>query len=193
MQRQLWFILFLTVLLYNTYVERAFIFIYYTIWTFTLETIFFGLLMLQSPRIVAIRRHLFEIIFAPSIVVCVGFWIVIAPIYLQSSKPKNAVLVFVTHGLNAIAMITEIKTLKTSVIWKPLLYTLVYNLFLIIYVGAGGRSISGKLPYWYAEYDKAIGWVFFGLAMSAVALVHVCSSTYVWPVRPKRESIQYIV
>lgn len=193
MQRQLWFILFLTVLLYNTYVERAFIFIYYTIWTFTLETIFFGLLMLQSPRIIAIRRHLFEIIFAPSIVVCVGFWIVIAPIYLQSSKPKNAVLVFVTHGLNAIAMITEIKTLKTSVIWKPLLYTLVYNLFLIIYVGAGGRSISGKLPYWYAEYDKAIGWVFFGLAMSAVALVHVCSATYVWPVRPKRESIQYIV
>lgn len=193
MQRQLWFILFLTVLLYHAYVERAFIFIYYTIWTFTLETIFFGLLMLQSPRIVAIRRHLFEIIFAPSIVVCVGFWIVIAPIYLQSSKPKNAVLVFVTHGLNAIAMITEVKTLKTASIWKPLLYTLVYNLFLIIYVGAGGRSISGKLPYWYAEYDKAIGWVFFGLAMSAVALVHVCSATYVWPVRPKRESIQYIV
>lgn len=193
MQRQLWFILFLTVLLYHAYVERAFIFIYYTIWTFTMETIFFGLLMLQSPRIVAIRRHLFEIIFAPSIVVCVGFWIVIAPIYLQSSKPKNAVLVFVTHGLNAIAMITEVKTLKTASIWKPLLYTFVYNLFLIIYVGAGGRSISGKLPYWYAEYDKAIGWVFFGLAMSAVALVHVCSATYVWPVRPKRESIQYIV
>ena len=193
MQRQLWFILFLTVLLYHAYVERAFIFIYYTIWTFTMETIFFGLIMLQSPRIVAIRRHLFEIIFAPSIVVCVGFWIVIAPIYLQSSKPKNAVLVFVTHGLNAIAMITEVKTLKTASIWKPLLYTFVYNLFLIIYVGAGGRSISGKLPYWYAEYDKAIGWVFFGLAMSAVALVHVCSATYVWPVRPKRESIQYIV
>jgi hypothetical protein len=193
MQRQLWFILFLTVLLFHAYVEGGFILIYYTIWTFTLETIFFGLLMLKSPRIVAIRRHLFEIIFAPSIVVCVGFWIVIAPIYLRSSKPKNAVLVFVTHGLNAIAMITEIKTLKTFAIWKPLLYTLIYNLFLIVYVGAGGRSISGKLPYWYAEYDKAVGWVFFALAMSAVALVHVFSATYVWPVRPKRESIQYIV
>ena len=149
--------------------------------------------MLKSPRIAVIRHHLFETIFAPSIVVCVGFWIVIAPIYLQSSKPKNAVLVFVTHGLNAIAMITEIKTLKTSTIWKPLLYTFIYNMFLIVYVGAGGRSISGKLPYWYAEYDKAVGWVFFALAMSAVTLVHVFSATYVWPVRPKYESIQYIV
>ena len=144
MQRQLWFILFLTVSLFHIYVEGAFIFIYYTIWTFTLETLFFGLLMFNSPRIVAIRRHLFETIFAPSIVVCVGFWIVIAPIYLQSSKPKNAVLVFVTHGLNAIAMVTETKTLATGAIWKPLAYTFIYNLFLIVYVVAGGRSISGK-------------------------------------------------
>ena len=193
MQRQLWFILFLTVSLFHIYVEGAFIFIYYTIWKFTLETLFFGLLMFNSPRIVAIRRHLFETIFAPSIVVCVGFWIVIAPIYLQSSKPKNAVLVFVTHGLNAIAMVTETKTLATGAIWKPLAYTFIYNLFLIVYVGAGGRSISGKLPYWYAEYDKPIGWVFFVLAMTAVSLVHLISAMYIWPNRPKRESIQYIV
>lgn len=193
MQRQLWFILFLTVSLFHIYIEGAFIFIYYTIWTFALETLFFGLLMFKSPWIVVTRRHLFETIFAPSIVVCVGFWIVIAPIYLQSSKPKNAVLVFVTHGLNAIAMVTEMKTLAMGVIWKPLVYTFVYNLFLIVYVGAGGRSVSGKLPYWYAEYDKPIGWVFFVLAMTAVALVHLISATYIWPVRQKHESIQYIV
>lgn len=193
MQRQLWFILFVTVILFHIHNEGAFIFIYYTIWTFTLETLFFGLLMLKSPRIVAVRRHLFETIFAPSIVVCVGFWIVIAPIYLQSSKPKNAVLVFVTHGLNAIAMITEMKTLTMGVIWKPLAFTFTYNLFLMVYVGAGGRSISGKLPYWYAEYDKLVGWVFFVLAMIAVSLVHLISASYIWPVPPKRESIQYIV
>lgn len=193
MQRQLWFILFLTVSLFHIYIEGAFIFIYYTIWTFILETLFFGLLVFKSPRIVAIRRHIFETIFAPSIVVCVGFWIVIAPIYLQSSKPKNAVLVFVTHGLNAIAMVTEMKSLTPGVIWKPLVYTFMYNLFLIVYVGAGGRSISGNLPYWYAEYDKPVGWVFFVLAMTAVALVHLISATYIWPNRPKRESIQYIV
>ena len=193
MQRQLWFILFLTVSLFHIYIEGAFIFIYYTIWTFILETLFFGLLVFKSPRIVAIQRHIFETIFAPSIVVCVGFWIVIAPIYLQSSKPKNAVLVFVTHGLNAIAMVTEMKTLTMGAVWKPLAYTFMYNLFLIVYVGAGGRSVSGKLPYWYAEYDKPVGWVFFVLAMTAVALVHLISATYIWPAWPKRESIQYIV
>lgn len=185
----MWCILFLTVLLFHLRAEGAYVFIYYTMWTFTLEIIYFMLLL--TNRLTRIREHLFEIIFAPSIVVCLGFWLVIAPIYLHSSKPKNAVLVFVTHGLNAVAMLTEMKTISMSSIWKPTLYTIVYNLFLVVYAGSGCRSVSGKLPYWYAEYDQPIGWIFFGLAVIAVVLVHVISATYVWPV--KRYSIQYIV
>jgi len=185
----LWFILFLTVLIFHCHSEGAFVFIYYTMWTFSLEIVFFGLSFVKSMK--NIRKHLFEIIFAPAIVVCFGFWIVIAPIYLQSSKPKNAVLVFVTHGCNAIAMLTEMKSISMSSVWKPVLYTIVYNLFLVVYVGSGGRSVSGKLPYWYTEYDKPIGWIFACLAVIAVFIVHVVSAAYIWPVR--RHTTQYIV
>jgi len=185
----LWFILFLTVLLFHCHSEGGFVFIYYTMWTFSLEIVFFGLLLVKSTSV--IRKHLFEIIFAPAIVVCFGFWIVIAPIYLQSSKPKNAVLVFVTHGCNAIAMLIEMKSISMSSVWKPVLYTIVYNLFLVVYVGSGGRSVSGKLPYWYTEYDKPIGWIFACLAVIAVFIVHVVSAAYIWPVR--HHTTQYIV
>ena len=186
-------ILFLTVLLFHCRVEGAFIFIYYTIWTSTFETVFFCLLLTKSPRLVNIRQHIFEMIFAPSIVVCFGFWIVIAPVYLQRSKPRNAFLVFVTHGLNAVAMLTEMRTISLSSVWKPVMYTIMYNLFLIVYVGGGGRSVSGKLPYWYAEYDKPVGWIFFCLAVIAVLIVHIVSAIYIWPVKPKRDTTQYIV
>ena len=188
-----WFILFFIVLSFDAYHEQYYIFIYYTIWTFTLETLYFGLKLLpESPSKKKILRHLFDVIFAPTIVVAIGFWLVIAPIYLSNPKPKNAVFVFVTHGFNAFATIYEIKTISVSSIWKPILYTTVYNLFLIVYVCSGHRSISGKLPYWYAQYDTYIGWIFVVIAIAAVAIVHVISSVYIWPER-KRQFKQYIV
>ena len=194
MQRFLWLILFSTVLLFHAYVERAFILIYYTIWTFILEIIFFSLLILEktNQRLINIRKHIFETIFAPSIVVFVGFWITIAPHYLHSSKPKNAMFVFVTHGCNALAMISEIKSIDVGAIWKPISYTIVYNLFLLVYVGAGYRSISGKLPYWYADYDSPIGWIFFCISVIAVGVTHFLSATYIWPT-PLKATTQYIV
>lgn len=184
MKRYFWFILFTTVLAFDAWREQQYILIYFTMWTFILETVFFALLLLNRPT-----RHLFETIFAPSIVVFIGFWTVIAPMYISRQKPKNAVFVFVTHGCNALAMVGEVKSLTTSSIWKPIVYTIVYNLFLMCYVEAGGRSISGKLPYWYAQYEKPIGWVFMTLTVTAVALVHYISSTYIWPVPQKNAYI----
>lgn len=188
MKKYFWFILFLCVLLFDIWSENTFILIYYTMWTFILETLYFGLLIYGIDS-----KHLFETIFAPSIVVCVGFWLVIAPAYIHSPKPNNAMFVIVTHGFNALAMVTQNKRLSTKSIWKPLAYTFVYNLFLVFYVGAGGRSISGRLPYWYAQYDKPIGWVFFAISLIAVSTVHIISSTYIWPEKRAHESKQYIV
>ena len=188
MQRSFWFILFLSVLMFHAWAEHAFILIYYTIWTFLLETIYFGLLLVGIDS-----KHLYETIFAPSIVVFAGFWLVIAPTYINSPKPNNGMFVLVTHGCNALAMISESRPLTMKSIWKPVVYTIVYNLFLVIYVGAGGRSVSGKLPYWYAQYDRPVGWVFFAIAVMAVTAVHVIASTYIWPIRATRESKQYIV
>lgn len=175
MQRTLWFILFVTVLLFELYTEQQYIFIYYTIWTFTLETLYFGLFLFPN----SIQKHLFETIFAPSIVVFVGFWTMIAP--MCSEIPNNMLFVIVTHGLNAIAMVSEMKNISLRSIWKPIAYTIAYNLFLVVYVGAGGRSISGKLPYWYAQYDKPIGWVFAVVSVISVSIVHIVSAIYMWP------------
>jgi len=188
MKRYFWFILFLSVFAFHAWSEHAYILIYYTMWTFVLEILYFGLLLVGIES-----KHIFDTILAPSIVVFVGFWLVIAPTYLTSPKPNNAMFVVVTHGFNALAMAAESRPLSTSSIWKPVLYTIVYNLFLVVYVGAGGRSVSGKLPYWYAQYDRAIGWVFFGISVLAVAVVHVVASTYVWPERKTNEAKQYIV
>jgi len=184
-----WFVLFFIVLSFDAYHEKYYIFIYYTIWTFTLETLYFGLKLFVKKKY---TQCLLEIIFAPSIVVCVGFWMLIAPIYLRNTKPKNAVFVFVTHGLNALAMIMEITTVRLNAIWKPILYTVIYNIFLITYVCNGYRSISGKLPYWYAQYDTLVGWLFAFLSIVAVAIVHVISSVYIWPEK-KTPLKQYIV
>ena len=183
MQRTIWFILFLCVNVFYIWNEHAYILIYYTIWTFLLETLFFGLFYATSPRLRRLQHHLFETIFAPSIVVFIGFWTMIAPVYMNNDVPKNIVLIFVTHGLNALAMISEMQELTFSCIWKPTLYTIVYNLFLIIYVSSGGRSISGKLPYWYAKYDQSIGWVFAVISTMSVVIVHIISSLYVWPIQ----------
>ena len=194
MQRILWLILFSIVLLFDAYLEGYYLLIYYTIWTFILETLFFLCLVLEkyTPRLVSWRKQLFEIIFAPSIVVCVGFWLVIAPRYIHHSKPRNGVLIAVTHGLNAVAMLTEVRGLPHASVWKPVLYTIIYNVFLMLYVGAGGRSMSGNLPYWYAQYNRPMGWIFAFVSVTAVAAVHVTSSLYIWPVKPK-SSTQYIV
>ena len=186
MQRTLWFILFVTVLLFDLYNEQQYIFIYYTIWTFTLETLYFGLFLMPNT----IQKHLFETIFAPSIVVFAGFWIMIAPMY--SEIPNNILFVIVTHGFNALAMVSEIKSISLRSIWKPIAYTITYNLFLVVYVGAGGRSISGKLPYWYAQYDKPIGWIFAVVSVISVAIVHIVSAIYMWP-QPTQPLKQYIV
>lgn len=189
MRQSFWLILFLSVLAFLTWSEGAFILIYYTIWTFLLETLYFALLLAGIES-----KHLFDTIFAPTIVVFVGFWLVIAPTYISSPKPNNAMFVLVTHGCNALAMTLEVRSLSIASIWKPVVYTIVYNLFLVVYVGSGGRSVSGRLPYWYAEYDKPIGWVFFAISVLAVAAVHVIASTYVWPATKKRPLLkQYTV
>jgi hypothetical protein len=171
---ELWLILFAVVLLFDWFREQQYIFIYYTIWTFTLETIFFALLVAKKE---SYASKLFPFLFAPSIVVCVGFWVLIAPISISTPHFSNIVLTVVTHGLNMIAMILQPYKIYTKDIWKPILYTSVYNIFLAVYVGAGGRSISGKLPYWYAQYDKPVGWVFAGLSICAVSAVHALIST----------------
>jgi len=198
MHRILWFLLFLIVLLFDLWTENSYIFIYYTMWTFVLETLFFSLFLIKSKskskskRIQQIQKYIFETIFAPCIVVFVGFWTVIAPIYMNNKLPKNIFFICVTHGLNAIAIVSEIKHISLCSIWKPITYTILYNLFLIIYVGTGGRSISGKLPYWYAQYDKPIGWAFAVVSVVAVSIVHFISAIYIWPV-PKESAKQYIV
>ena len=103
----------------------------------------------------------------------IGFWVIVAPIHFHQQPPENIFLLVVTHGFNMVAVLTEHKAILQADIWKPILYTVVYNLFLAIYVGGGGRSISGKLPYWYAQYDRPIGWVFAALATTAVTVVHL--------------------
>ena len=65
----------------------------------------------------------------------------------------------------------------------------IYNTFLAIYVGGGGRSISGKLPYWYAQYDQPIGWVFAALAVAATGITHFIIAVP----EPTQISKQYIV
>jgi len=192
MQRTLWFILFTIVLIFDASAENAYILIYYTMWTFISETIFFSLFLIKNKRIQRLQTHIFETIFAPCIVVFIGFWTVIAPVYMHNQIPNNIFFIGVTHGLNAIAIISEIKHIPLKSIWKPITYTMIYNLFLIIYVGTGGRSISGKLPYWYAQYDKPIGWIFAIISILAVAVVHFVSAIYIWPIRQKPTK-QYIV
>ena len=167
-------ILFLIVLGFNIFREGAYIFIYYTIWTFVSETVYFGLLVTNKKNA---AKKLFPFIYAPSIVVCVGFWVMIAPLSSSTATGTNIVLVLVTHGVNMFAMLLQPYKILQKDAWKPLVYTLAYNLFLAIYVGRGGRSVSGKLPYWYAQYDRPIGWIFGFLAISAATAVHILTST----------------
>ena len=170
---QLWFVLFSVVLIFVYVREQQYIFIYYTIWTFILETIFFALLVFKKEYI---AKKIYPVVYSPAIVVCVGFWVIIAP-SAKSRAITNLVFTIVTHGLNAFALILQPYKIYMTDLWKPIVWTVIYNIFLAIYVGSGGRSISGALPYWYAQYDNVLGWVFAALAISAVTIVHIFSST----------------
>jgi len=170
---QLWFVLFSIVLIFVYVREQQYIFIYYTIWTFILETVFFALLVFKKEHI---AKKIYPMVYSPAIVVCVGFWVIIAP-STKSRAITNIVFTVVTHGLNAFALVLQPYKIHMTELWKPIVWTVVYNIFLAIYVGSGGRSISGAFPYWYAQYDNALGWVFAGLAVSAVTVVHIFSST----------------
>ena len=189
MKHLLWFIFFAIVLVFSFIQEQHYILIYYTSWTFILETVYFGLQACQRPHLTQIAHRIWPYMYAPSIVVCIGFWIIIAPIHFKQHPPENIFFLVVTHGFNMVAVLTECKIIMTKDIWKPILYTVVYNLFLTIYVGAGGRSNSGQLPYWYAQYDKPIGWIFAALATTAVTTVHFIMGVP----EPKEEPKQYIV
>lgn len=172
-----WLLLFSIVLAFGIVKEQQYIFIYYTIWSFTLEIVYFGLLLFGQKT-----RGLYSIILAPSIVICSGFWIVIAPM-IQWSRPNiNILMTLVTHGGNMVALLAQKQErIYMHEFWKPALFTTIYNIFLALYVGSGGRSVSGQFPYWYAQYDRPIGWVFALLSIFANVIVHVGVSAYMYP------------
>lgn len=182
----LWFILFGVVLIYNALQEKYYLLIYYTVWTFILEISYFASKIMHWD---SIADHIWPYLYAPAIVVCMGFWIIVAPVHLKNQTRTNMITLVVTHGFNMLAVLVQKKPIYTKDIWKPVIYTVLYNLFLAIYVEGGGRSISGRLPYWYAQYDRPIGWVFAGLACSAAALVHF----FLAQPTPKKTTTQYIV
>lgn len=189
MKQLFWFTLFSIVLVFNFIREQQYILIYYTSWTFILETTYFGLQTFKIPRLTQIANQIWPFMYAPAIVVCLGFWIIVAPVHFNQQPPGNIFLLVVTHGFNMVAVLTERKIIFTKDMWKPIMYTIVYNLFLAIYVGGGGRSISGKLPYWYAQYDKPIGWIFAALVTTAVTVVHFIKGSS----EPKENPRQYNV
>lgn len=186
MRQHFWFILFGIAYIFYLLREKQFTFIYYTLWTFTLELIYFGA---RSMQLVRIADFLWPYIVAPAIVVCVGFWVIVAPMQFQHQAPENILVIVITHGFNAVAVFSEKRNIFSKDIWKPILYTGVYNLFLAIYVGGGGRSRSGQLPYWYAQYDQPIGWIFAGLSITASGVVHFLLAVP----QPQKVPRQYIV
>lgn len=182
-----WFLLFSIVFSFAIFKEQQYIWIYYTFWSFTLELFYFGLLTFGHKT-----KWLYSIILAPSIVIALGFWIVIAPRYSWSEN-HNLLMTVVTHGCNTIALLAQKQEIiHVREVWKPMLFTTVYNIFLAIYVGSGGRSISGQLPYWYAQYDIPIGWVFALLAIVANGIVHIGIASYLYP-KEKKDSIPHTV
>ena len=186
---ELWFLLFGIVLCFGLIQEQCYLFIYYTFWSFALEVFYFGLVATGLGK-EGLQHQLYSTLLAPSIVICLGFWMIIAPTYSWDSPAGNIVMAVVTHGCNMVALLSQTQYhIKARDVWKPVLFTTIYQLFLALYVGSGGRSISGKLPYWYAQYDMSIGWVFAGLAIVSVGLVHVSLSMY----RSKPVSTSHIV
>ena len=113
---QLWFVLFSVVLIFVYVREQKYIFIYYTIWTFILETIFFALLVFKKEYI---AKKIYPVVYSPAIVVCVGFWVIIAP-SAKSRAITNLVFTIVTHGLNAFALILQPYKIYMTDLWKPI-------------------------------------------------------------------------
>lgn len=186
MKQHLWTILFSIVFVFYFLREHHYTLIYYTVWTFLLEIAYF---VCKSLQWMDTANTIWPYLFAPAIVVCMGFWIIIAPMQFVKQPPGNMVLIFVTHGLNMVAVLVEKKHVYTQDIWKPIAYTAVYNIFLAVYVGGGGRNINGGLPYWYAQYDKPIGWIFAALAIASTAIVHFIMAVQ----KPQKVSRQCIV
>ena len=180
MVRVCWFALFVLCLAYKVSLEQWFVFTYYTYWTLTLEIVLFALWL--TPEWSYMADALFPTVLAPSLLVAIGFWVLIAP--FEEWTPEGLFEALVPHGLNAVAMCNEMRPMARSDVWKPVLYTMIYNMFLCAYVVSGGRSVSGKLPYWYAQYDSYLGWLFTILAMSSVALIHL-SFAIAYPVPPE--------
>jgi len=187
-----WFLmLFVIVLIFAILRERHYIFIYYTFWSFTIEIIYFTFVVFKVPRYY--QQLLYNIVMAPSIVVALGFWLLIAPTYNWKSVNSNIFLSIVVHGINAIAIIIQKKEFLSIIsqdFWKPVLFTTLYNIFLPVCIALGGRTKSGSIPYWYAQYDKAIGWIFGILAITSVGITHIITATYFNSSTLKKKVIQ---
>jgi len=183
-----WFlVLFVIVLLFGILREGAYLFIYYTFWSFTTEIIYFTVVVCRVQK--HYQKLLYNIVMAPSIVVSLGFWLIIAPTYHWKSANSNIVLSIVVHGINTIALLLqkqELFSILSRDFWKPVLFTTIYNIFLPVYIALGGRTVSGFIPYWYAQYDRAIGWIFGILAISSVCITHLIIATSLHSPTPKK-------
>ena len=111
MRHHFWTVLFGIVFIFSAIREHQFVLIYYTVWTFILELVYF---LCKSLNLSSIADILWPFLLAPSIVVCVGFWIIVAPMQFMHHPPENIVMVFVTHGLNMVAAILEKKKVDAS-------------------------------------------------------------------------------
>ena len=189
-----WFlVLFLIVLVFGLVREGPYIFIYYTFWSFTIEIVYFALVVCGTGRVY--QEMLYNMVVAPSIVVAFGFWLLIAPTYDWKSVNSNIVLSMVVHGANAVALVLqkELFSIVSRDFWKPVLFTILYNLFLPLYIGLGGRTMGGHIPYWYAQYDRPIGWVFGLLAICSVGITHLIVATYLHrPIPGQRDSSEIV-
>ena len=180
MFRVFWFALFVLALAFDVQYEGAYIFVYYTMWTLMLETIYFGCLLSTSKRCQQISDALFPILMGPTLLVALGFWLLIAP--FAETSLRRFLYTIIVHGLNALAMCTEIRPIDKRDVWKPVLYTITYHVFFITYVMHGGRDVKGKLPYWFAQYDTFLGWAIAAFAICCSGLVHMLLG-FVYPLR----------
>ena len=81
---ELWFLLFGIVLCFGLIQEQCYLFIYYTFWSFALEVFYFGLVATGLGK-EGLQHQLYSTLLAPSIVICLGFWMIIAPTYSWDS------------------------------------------------------------------------------------------------------------
>lgn len=139
MRHHFWTVLFGIVFIFSAIREHQFVLIYYTVWTFILELVYF---LCKSLNLSSIADILWPFLLAPSIVVCVGFWIIVAPMQFMHHPPENIVMVFVTHGLNMVAAILE---KKKSLSKRHLETHSVHNIV---------QYIFGHLRRWWGTIDQ---------------------------------------